>query len=208
MDWAKSPRDGVRWAARALATALEAEERHGEWRRRGWQALPPRRWTPRSQPQRVYGPPRRPFPGRPGSWQWKPYFYGEPRWPGNWPREAPEAYPRDWRPRVLPRRGPPVATIPAPFGYRQERWKARQPRGVKPRGTLRGGPERTADDPRRKPRGGLCGGPGRSAKEPQTPNKITRQNTTGGKAAKGNEKTSTRPTIITVDRSGMVRRWG
>ena len=55
----------------------------------------------------------------------------------------------------------------------------------------------------------MCGGPGRSAKEPQTPNKISaRQNTTGGKSVKGNQKTSTRPTIITIDGSGLVRRWG
>ena len=116
--------------------------------------------------------------------------------------------PCNWRFLVFPRRGPPAAAIKVPRGYCPEDLTTRQPRGVKPRGTLRGGPERPADDPQRKPRGGLCGGPARSAKEPRTPSKITRQDTTGGKAAKGNEKTLTRPTIITVDRSGMVRRWG
>ena len=91
---------------------------------------------------------------------------------------------------MIPRRGPPAAAIQVPRGYCPKDLTRRKPRGVKPRGTLRGGPERPADDP-------------------QTPNKISaRRNTTGGKAAKGNRKTSTRPTIITVERNGLVRRWG
>ena len=102
-----------------------------------------------------------------------------------------------------------MAVMRVPWRYRHGQRETRQPRGSNPGGALRGGPERPADDPRRNPRGGLCGGPGRSAKEPQTPNKIkSRQNTTGGKAAKGDKKPPTRPMIITVERSGLVRRWG
>ena len=67
--------------------------------------------------------------------------------------------PWDWRSRVFPRRGPPVAAIETNQWRLQEDWKKRQPRGVIPRGPLRGGPERSAHDPHRKPQGGLCGGP-------------------------------------------------
>ena len=157
----------IRAAATTLARLLVAETRHNEWREGDWQRCQSWRHAPGNQPHWFYAPPRRTFRERPDSRQPMPYFHGRPRWPVCWRREAPNAYPQDWRPRVLPRRGPPVATIPIPLRYRQERWESRQPRGVKPRGTLRGGPERTADDPRRNPRGGLCGGPGRSAKEPQ-----------------------------------------
>ena len=73
-----------------------------------------------------------------------------------------------------PRRGPPVAVIKAPRWPRQEVLSKRQPRGFVPRGTPRGGPERSAEEPWRKPRGGLCRGPARSAKDPQTP-KTTAQ---------------------------------
>ena len=89
----------------------------------------------------------------------------------------------------------------------QEVLCTRQPRGFEPRGPLRGGPERPADDPQRKPQDRLCGGPARSAKEPQLSHKsTTRAKAKGGK--EGNQETKKRPTIITVDKGGAVRNWG
>ena len=82
----------------------------------------------------------------------------------------------------------------------EERW----PRGPEPRGPLRGGPERPADDPQRAPRGSPCGGPARSSEDTQL------SKTTQAKAkreAKG-KKGGKWPTVITVDKSGFERTWG
>ena len=144
--------------------------------------------------------PRTPHP-RP----WWP-FYGSPRREWNGQRPGPRDGPWDWSPRTLPRRGPPMAAIRAPRRYQHGGLETRRPRGSIPRGPLRGGPERPANDPQRKPRGGLCGGPGRSAKDPQTPPKTSREKTNGGNPRK--EAQDKRPTVITVGKNGQERMWG
>ena len=177
--WAGERGIEIRVLAGALARLLDEENVHGE----GFGAKP-----------------RTPYP-RPG----RPYFYGYPRREGYQPRPGPRARPRDPRPYALPRSGPPVAAIRVPRRYCRGRLEARRPRGSNPRGPLRGGPERSADDPQREPRGGQCGGPERSAKEPQTPNQSSRAKTDGEEPESG-EKTS--PTVVTVDKGGKERKWG
>ena len=131
------------------------------------------------------------------------------------PEMAPTTAMAAWVPRQ-PEMGDEMATIPKTSlglevpGFAQERpscgghsrtslvlargREKRQPRGVKPRGTLRGGPERSAGDPRRNPRGGLCGGPKRSAKEPQTPSQKTScHDTNGRKTGKGDQRSRKDP---------------
>ena len=98
-----------------------------------------------------------------------------------------------------------MATIKVPWWYQRESVKERRPHGSNPRGTLRGGPERSADDPRRNPRGGLWGGPGRSARDPWTP-KTKPIKTNGGN--KKSEDRNQRPTVITVEENGRERKWG
>ena len=101
-----------------------------------------------------------------------------------------------------------MAAIRVPRRYQHDEWETRQPRGSNPRGPPRGGPERSADDPRRTPRGGLCGGPERSAKEPQTPSQTSHGKSNGGNAGKPKGKDERRPTIITVEENGHERSWG
>ena len=144
--------------------------------------------------------PRTPYP-RPR----KPY-YGRQTGEGYRPRPAPRVHPQDPRSHALPRSGPPVAAIRVPRRYQHGILGTRQPRGSNPRGPLRGGPERSANDPQRKPRGGQCGGPARSAKEPLTPPKASRAKTDGGRSGKAAEKKS--PTVVTVDKDGQERKWG
>ena len=175
--WEQERAIEIRAAATTLARLLGTGTRHDEWRGRSWQPRQ-RRWVPRAEPQRFYGPPRRSFSRRAEPQQWRPYTCYEPRWLGGWQRGGQRAYPHDWRPWVLQRRDPPVAAIKVPHRYQQESWEMRRPCGFKPRDPLRGGPERSAGDLQRNPRGGLCGGPARSAKEPQTP-KPTRVETNG-----------------------------
>ena len=123
--------------------------------------------------------------------------------PQSFPRRT---TPHDRRSRTLPRRGPPVAVIRVPRWPRQEEMCRRKPRGVKPRGTLRGGPERSAEDPQSKPQGRLWRGPERSANDPQLLHKNIKQaKAKGGRTPK---QTKERPAIITVDESGEVRNWG
>ena len=115
---------------------------------------------------------------------------------------------RPWisRPYALPRRGRPVAIGDrVPRRYRRDERETRQPRGSDPRGTQRGGPERSANDPRRNPRGGQCGGPARSAKETQTPNQSSHAKA-DGETGKAGQKT--RPIIVTTEKGGRERRWG
>ena len=172
----------IRAIAGAIARLLDAGDMRSEWR-----TTPPR--TLRGTP----------YPRK-----WRPRLYGNQTREGAWPRRIPRARPEDPRSRMLPRRGPPVAGIRVPRRYQHDQWEKRQPRGKQPRGTPREGPERSADDPRRKPLGRLCGGPGRSAKEPQTPPKTSRVRTNGGKSDV--KKESKRLTIITVDKSGPQRK--
>ena len=132
--WTGERGNEIRALAGALARLLEEENVQNEWR-----GVPPRSF------------PRAPYPR-----QRRPYLYGNQRWEKAWPRRPPRARPRDPRPCMLPRRGPPVAFMRVPRRYQNDQWETRQPRGSDPRGTLRGGPERPADDPWRKPRGGVC----------------------------------------------------
>ena len=100
-----------------------------------------------------------------------------------------------------------MAANRVPRWPRQEEMCERQPRGLVPIGTPRGGPERPADDQQRNPQGSLCGGPERSAKEPQLSHKkITKRKAKGGR--KGKEEAKKRPTIITVGKGGEERSWG
>ena len=131
----------IRILAGALARLLDEENVRSRWR------MAPQRFT--------------------GARQWPPYFHGPQRREGRWPRRPPGAGPWISRPRALPRRGPPVAAIPAPCRSQHDERVKRRSRGVTPRGSLRGGPERPADDPQRKPRSGPCGGPARSADDPR-----------------------------------------
>ena len=139
---------------------------------------------------------RTPYP-RP----WRPYD-GYLKRERAGPRRPPGTRYEDPRPPVLPRRGPPVAVMRVPWRYRHGQRETRQPRGSNPGGALRGGPERSADDPRRNPRGRLCGGPGRSAKEPQTPPKTKRVETKGGNQEKMKRNGMKRPMIITIEENG------
>ena len=102
-----------------------------------------------------------------------------------------------------------MAVIRVPRWPRQEEMCWRQPRGVKPRGTLRGGPERSAEDPQSKPQGSLRRGPARSARDPQLLHMNDKQAKAAGKGQRWGERDAKkRPAIITVDESGEVRNWG
>lgn len=177
-------RNEIRVLAGALARLLEEESVQTEWR-----GAPPGSFQ-RSQRAR----------------QRQPYFYGYQTGAGNWPRYPQRGHRRHPRPYVLPRKGPPVASMKGPQRYRHGEWEERRPRGSNPRGPLRGGPERPADDPRRTPQGGLCGGPGRSVKEPRTPPNTSHVETNGGTTRNGAR--DKRPIIVTVDKNGQERRWG
>ena len=209
--WAGNSGDDVRWAVRTLAQALGAEGRRHDWRDPRWRSRRQRKWVRRSHPRWSDCPPGRPFPRMPEMPRWSPSLNGyEPR-EGKWSRYPGRPVPRGWNDRAFPRRGKPVAVVEAPRWPRQEAWCERRPRGFEPRGPLRGGPERPADDPQRKPRGGQCGGPTRSASDTQTPHKTAHAKTNGGDGGnEGSEKPrrSQRPTIVTVDEKGSERRWG
>ena len=170
--------------AGALARLLDGENAQRRWR----MALP-------RTPQRF-----------PHAGQWMALFNGNQRGERNWSRRPPRAHLRDSRRRVLPRRGPPMVVIGVPRRYQHGQWEARHPRGNNPRGPLRGGPERSANDLQRNPRGGLCGGPARSANEPQTQPKTSQVKTNGGRARKGER--DERPILVTVDKNGRERKWG
>ena len=104
-----------------------------------------------------------------------------------------------------------MATIKVPRRYQQESVKERRSSGTIPGGPPRGGPERSAGDPRRNPRGGLCGGPERSAKEPQTLHKKTTRQSTNGKR-QGKTGDNPKPMVITVEqrwgKGEIEKRWG
>ena len=175
----------IQMIAGALASLLNQESRPCEW----------------------YKAPPRPFRRGPRPYPRRPYNYGYPR-PDRYQRRfPPRDRPWDWSPYALPRRGHPVAVGDrVPRRYRRDERETRQPRGSDPRGTQRGGPERSANDPPRNHRGGQCGGPARSAKEPLTPPKASRARADGGRSGKAAEKKS--PTVVTVDKDGQERKWG
>ena len=153
-------RSGVYMVERALARLLEAERCRDERQDMSWHRPRPWRSGWSSQPRRFHGPPPRgPFQRGLPQGRWLPSHNRVPRRGSVWQRQPPRQVPSDWRFRVLPRRGPPVAAIRVPRGYLQEERKKREPRGFQPRGPLLEGPERSADDPQRNHRGGLCGGP-------------------------------------------------
>ena len=106
----------------------------------------------------------------------------------------------------MPRRGPPVAVMKVPRWYPRDVGNERGPRGFKPRGSLRGGPERPASDPQKKPRGGPWRGPERSAKEPRTQRKPTQRET--DEEDQGERKKAKWPIVVTVDGDGHERKWG
>ena len=177
--WSREGRAGVHMVATALARLIDAESRRSEWREPGWQRRQQRTPSWRREPRWFDGPPRGSPPRRtPAHGRWLPNHQGDPRRRRDWQRQNPNQHPRHWRSSIRPRRGHPVAAIRAPRWNQEEREKRRPSENV-PRGPLRGGPGRSADDPQRKPRGGLCGGPGRSANDPQTPPKTSSQRPNG-----------------------------
>ena len=163
--WQQCPRGDFGVIAGGLARLLDERNEQGEW----------------------HGAPPRPFRRTRDPRQWRPYFYGPQRREAYWSRRPPGAGPWVSRPRTLPRRGPPVAAIRLPHWFRHDVWEKRRPRGNDPRGPLRGGPARSANDP-------------------QTPPKISRSKTNNGRAGKAAEKA--RPTVVTVDKGGRERKWG
>ena len=190
-EWPRDRGDVIRDAAGALARLLGVLNRRG-WRcDAGWQPHQPQRWW-RGEPRwfdRM--PPRPPFQRSPWARQ----------------QEAPRTDPRDWRPRVLPRRGPPVAAIRTPRWRDQEERTKRRPRGSNPRGPLRGGPERPADDPQRKPQGGLVEAPEGQLMIHRC-NPSQRRTTQPSREEEMKREKTGRPTIITVDGKGKEQEWG
>ena len=140
----------IRQAARVITRIFNAQNRHDEWRDRScWR--PPRWREPwRSRPRWSRGQNPRTAPPRPrGPWHRRPPRDAVERSRMAFQQDPRSSRPCNWRFLVFPRRGPPAAAIKVPRGYCPEDLTTRQPRGVKPRGPLRGGPERLADDPRR-----------------------------------------------------------
>ena len=99
-----------------------------------------------------------------------------------------------------------MAVMKVPRWYPRDVGNERGPRGFKPRGSLRGGPERPASDPQKKPRGGPWRGPERSAKEPRTQRKPTQRET--NEEDQGERKKAKWPIVVTVDGDGHERKWG
>ena len=195
--WAHGRGSDVRWAVMTLARALGAGSRRPYWRGPSWQNSP--RWRPsqRREPWRFSSaPPRGPFQGSREPGYWRPRSFMEERWGSKWQR-SPMQRPSDWRRHPMPRRGPPVATIMVPRWYRPVVWDERRPRGSNPRGPLRGGPERSADDPQRAPRDSRRGEPERSADDPRL-SKTTQHHVE--REAQKERKGTNRPTVITVDK--------
>ena len=130
-------------------------------------ARPPGRRPVRWSDARWYSnaPPRRPFQGSREPGYWRPRFFREERRSNR--LSPPEQRPGEWRFAPTPRRGPPVAVVDVPRWHQPVVVEERRSRGPEPRGPLRGGPERSADDPPRKPRDSPCGGPGRSSDDPR-----------------------------------------
>ena len=140
--WDRDSGDYVRWAVRTLAQALSTEACRSGWRHASWQPYQRSRWSWRSEPRRSVGAPSRGQVSRiPGPPRRQPPTNGHAERRAVWQKPPRRPGQFDWRDRVLPRRGPPVATIKAPGWPRQEVPNKRQPRGFVPRGTLPGCPK-------------------------------------------------------------------
>ena len=181
--------EDIRAAARTLARLLRTETRN-DGRRGG--SLRPRQmgWRPRSGPGRLHGPPPRDPPQETPS--------GDPG--GCLPIAVRDGgrtgtgYPKGQAPglenRCAAQERPSCGSDPSPRRYQQVLLEERWPRGIVPRDPLRGGPER-------------------SANEPQTPSKKAAQQSTKGKSEGAGGKT--RPTIVAVEESWgkeKERSWG
>ena len=112
--------------------------------------------------------------------------------------------PGDWRSYLMPRRGPPVAVVKAPRWHRPVVVEERRPRGPEPRGPLRGGPERSSDDPQRAPRASRWGGPGRSSDDPR----LSKTTQAKGKRETKGQRGAKWPAVVTADKSGKEKKWG
>ena len=174
--WTRERGEDIRAAARTLVRLLGAEPHQDEWRDGGWKHSQP--WSQRNGP----GPfsstsPAGRFGNPPDRQRWRPEFRRNPTREETWQQTSGPVPRRVWRSHAMPRRGPPVAVMKVPRWYPRDVGNERGPRGFKPRGSLRGGPERPASDPQKKPRGGPWRGPERSAKEPRTQRKPTQRET-------------------------------
>ena len=133
--------DEIRGAARVLVRLLQPGNSRSRWPDQSWQSQQ-RGWMPRRESRLFTSPPSSPpFQWTPRPRRWWPYVGPDQRWGGNPKHFPPRPDPRNWRSRVLPRRGPPVAANRVPRWPRQEEMCERQPRGLVPRGTLREAPK-------------------------------------------------------------------
>ena len=186
--WPRHSGDAVHWAVRTFAQALGVEDSRLDRRGPRRQHRPRRTRSRRGEQRWLASAPRRgPFLETREPGHWLPRFYLEERPGNNW-RWLPLQRPRDWRIYPMPRRGPPVALIEVPRWFRPELWEERRPRGSNPRGPLRGGPERSDDDP-------------------QTPENTTQREANEANGGNG-EKKAKWPVIVTVDGDGHERKWG
>ena len=158
--WTFTHGQDIRAAVRTLTQFLDDANHHRERHDGRWQRPQPSGWMPRNTP-RWYGSqrPHRMFQRTPLPRQQGPFVHGELRRGDKPTRFPPRSTPKNWRSRVLPRTGPPVAAIKVPRWHGQEDPSGRRPRGNGPRGPVQGGPERSANDLHREPQGRLWGGP-------------------------------------------------
>ena len=182
--WARDREDAVRCAVRTHAQAFGAGYRRPDWRGPGWLSSQQWRQTRREEPRWFAGAsPRRPFQGSREPGYWRPRYSREER-QSNW-QPPPAQRLCDSRFRPTPRRGQPVAVIEVPHWPWQEALCERRPRRSEPRGPLRGGPERSASDPR----------------QSKTTQAKAKQETKEKNGAKW-------PTVVIVEKSGKEKTWG
>ena len=117
--------------------------------------------------------------------------------------------PHDWRFQVIPRRGHTVAAMKVPRGYEPEDLRRRQPRGVKPRGTPRGGPKGHQIIHRENLEVVCVEAPkGQPINHRPKQDQPTAERHRWQSDKRRGKITETRPTIVTTQLSGLVRRWG
>mgnify|MGYP004530260289 CR=1 FL=1 len=135
--WVWDGGEDVRWAVRTLAQAFNAGARRHDWHDASRKRRQQGRWIWRNDPRwSANAQPRRLFSRVPEQPRGRPFAH---RYPGRHGHH-------DWRDGVLPRRGRPVAVLKAPHSPGQKVLRERQPRGLIPRGTPQGGPERSAEE--------------------------------------------------------------